>query len=247
MMSPVIAAASLVAVATLGRAAPRPALCSLVPVAAYRDTATTFFVGVGAPDTVLAGRGSTRVGGGPGHWGRGTERPIFGQVVRVGHHLGGAASSALERAFSKTGTREVVIVPWDYAPDCEPVPWGRSARWVDSTQSGFFRVRPRPESQWVDGRPVLDAYWADLQPYPHGLFFQHGYRGTSALKTGPSLTPEEYFGLYAALPDQVQAARESDSALTALAAWERAHPELAGKYPAPQILGFARRLVERRR
>jgi hypothetical protein len=239
--------ATLVAFATLGRAAARPTLCSLIPVAAYRDTATAFFVGVGAPDTVLAGQGSTKVGSGPGHWGRGTERPIFGQVVRVGHHLGGAASPALERAFSKTGTREVVIVPWDYAPDCEPVPWGRSARWVESGEPGFFRVRPRPESQWVAGRPVLDAYWADLQPYPHGLFFQRGYRGTSALKMGPSLTPEEYFQLYAALPDQAQTARESDSAVTALAVWERAHPELAKKYPAPQILDFARRFLERRR
>jgi hypothetical protein len=247
IVNPLIVAASLSAFSTLGRSVPRPTLCSVVPIAAYRDTATTFFVGVGDSDTVLAGQGSTKVGSGPGHWGRGTTRPIFGQVVRIGRQLGGAASDALERAFSRRGTREVIVVPWDYAPDCEPVPWGRSARWVESTQPGFFRVRLRPESQWVDGRPVLDAYRADLEPYPHGLFFQRGYRGTSALKTGPSLTPEEYFGLYAALPDQAQTARESDSAATALAVWEREHPELAKKYPAPQVLDFARRFLERRR
>jgi hypothetical protein len=246
-MNPFIVTASLVALATLGRSTTRPVVCSVVPIASYRDTRTTFFVGVGAPDTILAGHGSTRVGVGSGHWGRGASRPIFGQVVRVGDQLGGAAAPALERAFGRIGRREVVIVPWDYAPDCEPVPWSRSARWVESTQPGFFRVRPRPESRWLGGRPVLDAYWADLQPYPHGLFFQHGYRGTDALRTGPSLTPEEYFGLYAVLPEPGEGARAADSALAALAVWERAHPELAAKYPAPQILDFARRFLERRR
>ena len=244
---PFILAASLGAFTTLGHPAPRPAVCSLVPIATYRDTATTFFVGAGAPDTVLAGPGSTTVGRGAGHWGRATGRPIFGQVVRVGDALGGAASPALERAFARLGRREVVVVPWDYAPDCEPVPWGRSARWVETTEPGFFRARPRPESQWLEGRPVLDAYRADLEPYPHAVFFQRGYRGTDALKTGPSLTPDEYFGLYAVLPDQTQYASGSDSALTALAVWERAHPEVAKKYPAPRILDFARRFLERRR
>lgn len=238
-------AASLLTLAALGHSAPRPGLCSPVPIAVLRDTATTFFVGIGTPDTMLAGPGPVKFSTEPGHWGRGTARLIFGQVVRVTHHLGGAASAAVERAFRRLDTRDVVIVPWDYAPDCQPVPWRRSARWVEGTQPGFFRVRLRPESQWINGRPVLDAYRADLEPYPHGVFFQRGYRGTGALKTGPSLTPEEYFELYAALPDQGQAAREPDRSAASLDAWERAHPELAAKYPAPQILGFARRILER--
>jgi hypothetical protein len=240
-------ATPLVLLAALGQWAPRPTVCSPVPFAVFRDTTRTFLVGVGTSDTVLTGPGAVKFGTGAGHWGRGAERPFFGQVVRVDRHVGGAAALVVERAFSKAGRREVVIVPWDYASDCQPVPWSRTARWADTTQPGFFRVRPRPESQWIDGRPVFDAYLADLEPYPHGLFFQHGYRGTSALKTSPSLTPEEYFELYAALPDYVQAEREPDRALTALTIWERAHPELARKYPAPEILDGSRRMLERRR
>lgn len=218
--------------------------CSLVPVAVARDAGVTFLVGSAMPDTLLSGPGTVRHEPNPGHWGPPSERPIFGQVVRV-EGLGGSDSASLESAFRRLGVREVIVVPWDYDAGCQPVAWSRSARWVETASPGFYRLRVRPESHWIAGKPVLDAFAADLEPYPHGLFFQRGYRGTDALRRGPSLTPEEYFALYAVLPDRAQVARDPSSVIAALEAWERAHPAAAAKYPAPQILQYARRLLER--
>jgi len=226
--------------------------CSLVPVAVGRDSATTFFVGTALPDTVRAGHGGfgrrlrAALGlGGPGHWGTPTRGAIYGQVIRV-ERLGGAGAAALDSAFGRSAARELIVVPWDYGASCDPVPWGRSARWVEAVTPGFYRTRLRPRSQWVDGRPVADAFAADLEPYPHGLFFREGYRGTDALRTGPSLTPAEYFALYAALPDEGQARRDPRGAAAALDAWVREHPELAETYPAPEVLRFARYRLDRR-
>ena len=226
--------------------------CSVVPVAIWRDTATTFFVGTALGDTVRAGYGgfgrrlSAWLGlGGAGHWGNPTRRTIYGQVIRVDER-GGAGAAALDSAFNGSNPRELIVVPWDYGPSCKAVPWGRSARWVEAAGLGFYRTRLRPRSQWVGGRPVADAFRADLEPYPHGVFFQMGYRGTDALRTGPALTPAEYFALYAALPDEGQARRDPQGAAAALAAWERQHPERAQRYPASEILRLARFLLEPR-
>lgn len=218
--------------------------CSLVPVATGRHHSVTFLVGRAQPDTLLAGPGTVRHEEAPGHWGRPQGGPIFGQVVRV-DRLGGNEAASLESAFRRLGVREVIVVPWDYDPACQPVAWGRSARWVESTEPGFFRLSVRPESLWVAGRPVLDAFAADLEPYPHALFFRRGYRGTDALRREPSLSPDEYFGLYGALPDQAEAARDPAGAVAALEAWARAHPELAAKYPAPQVLQYTQMYLNR--
>jgi hypothetical protein len=58
--------------------------------------------------------------------------------------------------------------------------------------------------------------------------------GTDALRSRPSLDAREYFSLYAALPVDM---REGDSAtLAPVRRWAAAHPALAGKYPADEIL-----------
>lgn len=93
--------------------------------------------------------------------------------------------------------------------------------------------------------PVFDALTADLEPYPHGLFFQRGYRGTDAIRRGPALTPAEYFELYAALPDWIAVKRDPEAAAAALRAWESAHADIAGKYPAPEILRHVRMFMTR--
>jgi hypothetical protein len=232
----------LIALTTAG-AAPHP-ICSLVPVAVFRDTAVTYLVGAAVPDTAPAGLGATRPSEAGGHWGAGRARAVFGQVIRV-DRLAGADSAVLERAFMRLDAREVVVVPWDYGPDCRAVVWGRSFRWVETAAPGFYRLRPRPESEWTTGRPVLDAFRADLEPYPHGIFFQRGYRGTHAVRTGPALTPAEYFSLYSALPPSSVASERPQAARAILDAWERTHPDLAAKYPATAALQFARAILDR--
>jgi hypothetical protein len=172
---------------------------------------------------------------------------VYGQVIGV-ERLAGAARETVERAFQRLGRREIVVVPWGYDAGCDPVPWGGSARWVTTDAPGFYTLRLRPRSEWAGERPTFDAFAADLEPYPHGRFFARGYRGTAAVRTGPSLTPEEYFSLYAALPDHEtlrDPVRARASAIEALDAWEQAYPEAARKYPAPQILGSVRRTLTR--
>lgn len=232
----------LIALAIAG-VVPKP-MCSVVPVAVFRDTAATYFVGVAASDTVPAGPGAMQPHESGGHWGKGRAREIFGQVIRV-DRLAGADSARLERAFTKLGAREVVVVPWDYRSDCRVVFWGRSFRWVTSTTPGFYRTYARRESEWVNGRPVLDAQRADLEPYPHAVFFERGYRGTGAVRTGPALTPLEYFAFYSALPSTMDARERPQFARAILDLWEEAHPHLAAKYPASSTLRFARSNLER--
>jgi hypothetical protein len=238
---------SMCAVVAVERAAALPRVCSLVVVAVGRDTATTFLVGRALRDTIRTGPGSVRLGTPTqgGHWGPASSRTIFGQYVLV-EQLGGKGAAAIESAFARSGGREVIVVPWDYDPACQPVPWARSARWITATEPGFYRVRLRPESLWVAGRPVLDAFHADIEPYPHAVLFQQGYRGTDALRRGPSLTASEYFELFAALPDWDRASREPAVALAELDAWERAHSVLARTYPAPEILTHVRRSLRPR-
>jgi hypothetical protein len=165
-------------------------------------------------------------------------------VIRV-DRLGGADSAVFEQAFARLGAREVVVVPWDYGPDCSPVIWGRSFRWVESGAPGFYRLRARPASKSASGRPVLDAFRADLEPYPHGVFFQRGYRGTHAVRTGPALTPAEYFTFYSALPSSAVARERPQEARAILDALERAYPELAARYPATASLQLARAILDR--
>jgi hypothetical protein len=126
------------------------------------------------------------------------------------------------------------------------VPWGLSARWVTKVEAGFFTVHLRPTKDWVNGRPTFDAFNADLEPYPHGLFFQHGLMGSGAILRGPSLTADEYLDLYGALPDQTHPpGRSMEAALEKLDAWQREHREAAQKYPAHDILRMARMTLRR--
>jgi hypothetical protein len=246
------AVSTLLALSAFALAFPRrPAaasrVCSRIPVAVGRDPATTYFTGRAMRDSVRTGPGTLReqaqaVGG---HWGSGRSRTIFGQVVQV-EKLGGNGAPAIEAAFGRGGGREVIVVPWDYDPACQPVPWASTARWVASDEPGFYRVRVRAESLWVAGRPVLDAFFADMEPYPHGVFFQRGFRGMDALRRGPSLTPAEYFELFAALPDLSRATRDPAVAAAELDAWEREHPAIAHTFPAPDVLRITRMALQRR-
>ena len=216
----------------------RELVCSLTPIPGQRDPHATYFVGAALPDTAPAGRGAVRPSDYGGHSGRGEPRAVYGQVVRA-DTLGGAHARLLTDAFERLASREVVIVPWDYDPACEPTYWSASARWVEPGLVGFYSVRLRPEPQWADGRPTFDAFRAGLQPYPHGPFFRAGYRGTDALRTRPSLDAREMFSFYHSLPTREEREWKGSTALDELRRWERAHPELARKYPADGILRWA--------
>ncbi len=217
--------------------------CSLIPYPVERDSATTFFVGRAQPDTQVVSSGISGASRRQAGEGSRSTRRAFGQVIRV-EQLGGSRTASIEAAFARLGAREVVIVPWDYDPACDPVPWTSRTRWNDEAGTGLYRVTIRAESNWVGGRPVGDAFAANMQPYPRGMV-SYGYRDTYSLQRGRSLTPEEYFELFAALPERYAAARDPAAAGAALDAWERAHADLARKYPAPDVLRYARLALKR--
>lgn len=216
--------------------------CSLVPVATLRDASVSFFVATAKSDTVATGAGAVRPSPLGGHWSPANNRAIYGQVVTI-HQLGGAASAVAESSFVRRAAREAVLVPWDYDPACQPVPWARSARWVTDARPGFYRARLRSSAEWANGRPTYDVYHADIEPYPHGLFFQRGYRGTDSAQMATALTATEYFGVYAALPDAAAARCQPQRALLQLADWEAAHPGQAVRFPAARVLKQARRVI----
>ncbi len=242
MRSSLLTLASAGLLLTGAGVAPRTAthpLCSLAPFPDARASQVTYLLGRARPDTVLAGKGDVEPTSHGGHWGRGAPRPVYGQLVTT-NGFGGADSVSLARAFQRRSSRMVLIVPWDYDSGCETTYWNGSARWIRLRDPGMFALKLRPQSRWANGIPTLDAFVADLEPYPHGLFFQRGYRGTDALKTKPSLTAAEYFELYRALPERETFRTDPAAARRLLDAWERGNPHLAKKYPATKILEDAR-------
>jgi hypothetical protein len=204
--------------------------CSISALPVFRDSAATYLVGTALGDTARAAPGGPPVGlrGLPPT----PPRASYGQVVRA-EHLRGPDSARLERAFARQRLRDVLVVPWSYGPACQPIPWSTSARWAPVAAQASYRLRLRPEAEWGDGPPVFDALYAEVQPYPYGVL-------EPPLSETPSLTPKEFVDLYAALPTDGEAVRDPAAARRALDAWERAHPELATRFPAAAVLRSAR-------
>lgn len=223
---------------------PATFLCSFAPTTVVRDGDLTYFVGTALPDTVLAGLGHVKKPSSHGgHWGSGKKRAVYGQLVRA-DTLAGAGADRVRAAMARLRSRDLLLVPWDYDPGCEPTYWSPSARWVAPGLVGFYKVTLRAEKHWTDGRPTFDAFTADLEPYPHGPFFREGYRGTDAVRLRPSLSAREMFGLYEVLP--IWAGQELNaSALEPLERWAREHADLARKYPADEILATNRGRLRR--
>jgi hypothetical protein len=215
-------------------------VCSIVPFPTARDTGTTVFVARALAETVAAGAGRVdhRVRG--GHWASNRRaRDIFGQRF-LALRIAGASAMDLARIFREQQDSSVVVVPWDYDPACETTLWGRSFLWTPVDSVGVFTVRLRAESHWADGRPTFDAFMADIEPYPHGIFFQHGYRGTDALGRGEGLSASEYFAYYLALPPFERYGPDSLRYREILCAWAATHPREAQRYPASEVVGWER-------
>jgi hypothetical protein len=213
--------------------------CSLRPFPGAR-TDELYFVGTALRDTALAGRGAVIPSAYGGHWGRGTPRDVYGQVVRIELLPEDAPRELNDRA----GDQTIIVVPWDYDAECTPTYWSRSAAWVEAGLEDFYTVRLRPERLGTGGPHVADAFFADIRPYPHGPFYRAGYRGTDALQQRAALTPREYFSLYSVLPTASELRDGSGIALRGIERWAAAHPDLAARYPADQILASIRQRLQ---
>ena len=207
------------------------AACSLASPwgnSTWRPERVTF---LGAPtrDTALAGAGAVPSGVGPGHLGpTPIGRPVHGQVVRVAR-LSPTAAPTLAAAIRRAGGR-VVLVPWDYGPDCSPIRWGRSARWLPDAARGLFAAVPRDREHWAGGVPTFDVTPVFI-PYTGRPVDR---AGAPAIAT--ELTAEELFELQATLPTEEAVADRLDEAYAPLRRWLAAHPALAAREPVPAIV-----------
>lgn len=220
-------AAILLMIAALSRSA---AACSLRAPWEINDPLMIAFMGSPLPDTVPAGDGWLRPVVAKGHSAAGAPRAAYGQRVRV-DRVGDRARNALPR-----NTREVVLVPWDYAADCRPVAWGRSARWLPDSLSGVFRARLRPRAEWAQGMPTFDIFGTHFQPYrdrPPGATVFDGVSSTE-----PRLSAHALLSFYDALPPP-GVAPDTLAALQWITR-TRADTALVGRYPVSAFVYAAR-------
>ena len=228
MTKPLLARALL---GVLARAPREAVACSLASPGGSptRRPERVTFLAAPTPDTVLAGAGAIPSGTGPGHLGpTPVGRPIHGQVVSV-ERLDSAADPALVAAVRRAGGR-VVLVPWDYGPDCSPIPWGRSARWLADSARGLFAAVPRDPVHWAGGVPTFD-----VTP----VFIPYTGRPMGRTGAGPAaawLAPEELFELLATLPTDEEVAERLDDAFAPFREWMAAHPALAEREPVQAIV-----------
>ena len=212
-------------------------MCTPVPLPLGRSADDVFFIGTALPDTVPAGAGNRDWGTGRGHSGFGRTREIYGQLVQIDELRGLSATRV------PAETRRVVLVPWDYGPDCSPIIWGRSSRWVDPQARFVFRARLRAPDQWVNDLPTLDVSMPEFSLYPFDTRRLY-------MLTDPSLNDlslEEVLDLYERLPLDRHLSDSPDSAIQPLESWARSNPTLASRQPARTILRFVRFDAEERR
>lgn len=200
-------------------------VCSPVGVPISRASDDVFFIGSATSDTVRTGPGSTRYGLGEGHSSYGRSRNVYGQVVRMEKVVGTSATRL------PPGTQHVVLVPWDYGPDCLTVIWGGSARWVAPGTRGVYEAKLRERKHWAD-IPTLDVFQPDYTPYPSAPRIGMQWRNVSPEK----LSIEEALDLFERLPNDSALSLTPISAAEPLEEWARINPGLVSRDPARVIL-----------
>ena len=164
------------------------------------------------------------------------EQSMFGQAADVSRFSGPGAMEWNADLRDAGGT--VLLIPWGFDDDCEPIQWTGAWRWSPTGAVGFYRERLRPPQQWIAGRPTLDVYRAVWEGFPHSPW-EH------PMESGlPKLTADELFDLYEALPTSEDLAERPYGAVSGLVDWRREAGVLAASYPARLIVESAFRLAE---
>ena len=197
-----------------------------MPFGKLKSDSQPYFIGLTLDDTALVGPGTTEFVVGEGHYGRRTrDREVFGQVVRV--ERWGSNVEALGAGKRET----VVVVPWDYGPDCRTTIWSRSWHWLPVGTRLFFSPRVRRPTITTDSQPVFDAFAPQFDAYPSR--YPDPVMGR-ALK---DLTVDQLFELFERLPSAEEIEESDWSATDSALSWAEMNPSLARKYPAREI-GF---------
>lgn len=220
MRRPFIALMLALAIGAVPAARDGAARCSKAVSFGPKWPGTAYVLGAAGPDTILSGNGPVAYATGDGHFGRGANRPIYGQLFVV-DRIGVPAADSLP-----TSVVNAVIVPWDYGADCRPTPWTRSARWLPVGERGLVTGALRERQYWVDGMPTLDVHMPQAQPYPQ--------RVARAASLDSALSADELFTLLEILPDQASFEEAPREAVEPFREWMRAHPALVPRWPVNQ-------------
>ena len=156
--------------ATFAVASPTPTqapLCSKGYLLGTLGPREVHFLGIARSDTLATGLGDVSYRIDEGHFGRGTDRTMYGQLIDV-EQLGTRRPGALRTL--RRPVRQVVLVPWDYGDDRSPVPWARTARWVPPSTRGLFSAVLRDPAHWVAG--ISNARRARARGYPVSVGFR---------------------------------------------------------------------------
>jgi len=211
---------------------PSPSICSVISFPTERRSDEVYVLATAKPDTVpvVAGSVSPRTGEGHSGWTQG--RSPYGQVLTV-ERVGRPWEAQLPRAM-----REVVLVPWDYGPGCEPVYWTRSAQWVPPGTHGVFRAKLRDREYWAGDRPTFDVSAPEYTPYPsaRGLRRPPSFAASERDAYKRELTAVEFLEFVEAMPLEDSLTSDPDSAVSAVQSWARRNAELARAWPAFELL-----------
>jgi hypothetical protein len=188
-----------------------------------------FMLGVSTSDTLVAGAGEVKWTMAEGHNGPTGRAVIYGQVVVVDS----------SRGPGDAGSGRVVLVPWDYGPDCAPTPWGGTAKWRRPGTRGLYKAILRQPQFWAGGLPTYDVFTPEFEPYTS----DRGGAGLGPTRdTLPQLTAEQMF---AASAHFTFASRE-DSLMSFLG-WAAASPSFTRRPPLNATVWDAAYIVRRLR
>lgn len=137
----------------------------------------------------------------------------------------------------------VVLVPWIYGADCKPFEWNEPKPWTPPNRVAFYTGALRPRDKWIDKLPTFDVYNAWAQPV------YAGDDGTRSTRPKPYLTMEEFLDLYALVPtfqelEERLGPNKKPAVVERLEAWAAAHPALAKRYPANELLDYVHRMFQ---
>ena len=202
----------------------------------FRSASTAHFIATATGDTIVAGPGAVKYVVAPCHSGPAGDRTVFGQVVSV-RRIGGLAPRRAGVSYDR-----VVLVPWDYGPDCRPTPWMRSTVWVSAGTEGLFTAALRDSAHWAGGIPTYDVFAPEFQPYPQQVGRQRRIRSQDA-----TVPMDELFDLMELFPEDRLLRDSADVAVEPLFRWARENPALTQRYPIANVLAGARALVRSQR
>ncbi len=216
--------------------------CSLVFTPRPRSSLETALLVSPTRDTMVTGAGLQPITGRPGHNGSGKSGVVGGQIVNV-LRFGGSDSARLAAAFRANGSQRVAVVPWDYDAGCQTTRWTAPANWLAVDTAVAIALRVRPESLWINGTPVFDAFHAVTLPYrplePADLRMRATGDSTAWLST------DERFEMLLTFPVSAEWDRDPDKHWRNVLEWQRANPQLARRYPATaSVKDFAEAIID---